>query len=206
MSLVKALVIIAALLPLVWTIIRIFLLGGSANPIQEALHNSGDWALIFLLLSLSITPIRRIFNLQKIKPFRRSFGLFSCFYATLHLAVYIGLEQFFDWPIILDDMINHKRIIVGLVCYFILIILAITSFKTMIRKMGVKRWKRLHRTSYLAAITAVLHYYWLVKSDVFMPLVSAAILFLLLAYRVVAVSILAKPGLSRESGGETGRR
>ena len=185
MSILKSIAFIASLAPLAWMAARLFLLGGCANPIQECLHRSGEWALILLLLSLTVTPLRTITGIQQIRPLRRMFGLFSFFYASLHIATYIGIEHFFDWSSIYQDIIRHKRIIIGLASYLILLVLALTSFKYIIKKMGAKKWSRLHKLSYLAAITAVLHYLWLVKADKFKPLLYGTILLTLLGYRVV---------------------
>lgn len=114
------------------------------------------------------------------------FGLFSFFYASLHLVIYLGIEHFFDWAAISDDITRHKRIIVGMAGYIMLLPLALTSFKHSIKWLGAKRWGILHTLSYPAAISAVLHYLWLVKADTLNPLLYGIILFILLGYRVIA--------------------
>jgi|SRR5579859_353656 len=156
-----------------------------ANPIEKVTHTTGDWILIFLCVTLAITPLRRILNQPWLIKFRRMFGLFAFFYASLHFLTYIWLDQFFSWSSILKDVYKRPFITAGFTGFVLLIPLALTSTTGWIRRLGSKRWQLLHRLIYISAITGVVHYYWLVKSDIRIPLLYAAILILLLGYRAV---------------------
>jgi methionine sulfoxide reductase heme-binding subunit len=156
-----------------------------ANPIEVITHSTGDWTLIFLLVTLSVTPLRKLTNQLWLIRFRRMFGLFSFFYVTLHFLTYIWLDKSFDVHEMLVDIAKRKFITVGFTGFVLLIPLAITSTSGWIRRLGGRRWNRLHQLIYLAAIAGVVHYYWLVKADVRKPLQYAAVLSLLLGYRLV---------------------
>ncbi len=179
----KLLLFIAALTPALWLLIAA--LGGNlgANPIEAITRSLGDWALRFLLLTLAVTPLRRLTGWGWLLGYRRMLGLYCFFYASLHLLSYIVLDQFFYWPEIWADIIKRPYITVGMVSFLLLIPLAITSTSGWMRRLG-KNWKRLHRLVYLIAIGGVVHYYMLVKADTSDPLFYAAILFVLLAMRL----------------------
>jgi len=178
-------IFVASLLPLAWLAGQ-FLFGDlGANPIQKALHCTGDWALNFLLITLTITPLRRLTGWEWLSKLRRMMGLFAFCYAFLHFMIYIGLDQFFSWDAMVKDFVVHPRLIVGLLSFILLIPPTITSSTRMIVRLGIKRWQWVHRPIYLAAIGGVIHYFWLVKRDIQRPLIYAAILGILLAYRVV---------------------
>ncbi len=179
----KLLLFIAALTPALWLLIAA--LGGNlgANPIEAITRSLGDWALRFLLLTLAVTPLRRLTGWGWLLGYRRMLGLYCFFYASLHLLSYIVLDQFFYWPEIWADIIKRPYITVGMVSFLLLIPLAITSTSGWMRRLG-KNWKRLHRLVYLIAIGGVVHYYMLVKADTSDPLFYAAILFVLLAIRL----------------------
>jgi methionine sulfoxide reductase heme-binding subunit len=156
-----------------------------ANPIEKVTHTTGDWILIFLCITLAITPLRRILNQPWLIKFRRMFGLFAFFYASLHFLTYIWLDQFFAWSSIVKDVYKRPFITAGFTGFVLLIPLALTSTTGWIRRLGGKRWQLLHRLIYISAIAGVVHYYWLVKSDVRIPLLYAAIVTLLLGYRAI---------------------
>jgi len=156
-----------------------------ANPIEKITHTTGDWILIFLCITLTITPARRIFGQPWLIKFRRMFGLFAFFYACLHFLTYIWLDQFFSWSSIVKDVAKRPFVTAGFTAFVLLIPLALTSTAGWIRRLGGKRWQQLHRLIYISAIAGVVHYYWLVKSDVRLPVMYAAIVTLLLGIRAV---------------------
>ena len=157
----------------------------SANPIKDITEATGDWTLRFLLLTIAVTPIRRVTGWHGAIRYRRMLGLFAFFYALLHLATYVWLDQFFDWGAMLRDIGKRRFITAGLTAFLCLLPLALTSTKGMVRRLGGKRWQRLHRLVYAAAAAGVIHYYWLVKADVRRPLLYALAAAILLGARVV---------------------
>ncbi|MBZ5567138.1 MAG: sulfoxide reductase heme-binding subunit YedZ [Acidobacteriia bacterium] len=156
-----------------------------ANPIEVITHSTGDWTLIFLMLTLSITPLRKLTRQHWLIRFRRMTGLFAFFYASLHFTTYIFLDKFFDVNEMLKDIAKRKFITVGFTAFVLLIPLALTSTQGMIRRLG-KRWVTLHRLIYISAIAGVIHYWWLVKADVRKPEYYALVLTILLGYRLLA--------------------
>ena len=174
-----------ALVPLAQTVVDAFTGGLGANPIEEITHRSGWWALAFLMLTLAVTPIRQITGIGWLIRLRRMLGLFAFFYASLHFAIYLGLDQFFAFDYILEDIAERPYITVGFAALLILIPLAVTSTKRMVKRLGGRRWSRLHKLVYLAAALGVLHFLWLVKADLREPAVFAAILTVLLGYRFI---------------------
>jgi methionine sulfoxide reductase heme-binding subunit len=158
----------------------------TANPIEFITHTTGDWTLRFLIITLAVTPLRKILHLPQLIRFRRMFGLFAFFYACLHFSTWIGLDKFFDWSEMWKDVEKRRFITVGFTGFVLMIPLAITSTAGWIRRLGGKRWRMLHRTIYLSAIAGVVHYYWLVKSDVRKPLEYAFVVTILLAWRLGA--------------------
>jgi methionine sulfoxide reductase heme-binding subunit len=159
--------------------------GLGANPIEFITHSTGDWTLTFLLVTLSITPLRRLTRQYWLISFRRMLGLFAFFYASLHLMTYVWLDKFFDVHEMLHDIAKRKFITAGMTAFALMIPLALTSTKWSIRKLG-KRWQMLHRLIYFSATAGVIHYIWLVKADLKKPLEYAFVLAVLLMYRVVA--------------------
>jgi methionine sulfoxide reductase heme-binding subunit len=155
-----------------------------ANPIQVITFSTGTWTLVFLLITLSITPLRRISGQNGLIQYRRMAGLFAFFYGVLHLLTYLWLDQFFDLPAIVKDVYKRPFITAGFTGFVLLVPLAITSTKGWIRRLG-KRWQTLHRLIYLSAIAGVVHFLWLVKKDLREPLIYGTILAVLLGYRVV---------------------
>lgn len=156
--------------------------GLGANPVEFIIHSLGSWTLILLMLTLSMTPIRILTGSTRPIQFRRMLGLFTFFYASLHLLAYAGLDLWFDWLAISKDLIKHPYVYVGFSAFLLLIPLAATSNKAAIKRLG-KRWQALHRTVYLVAILGVVHYWWLVKKDVREPILFAVILILLFGIR-----------------------
>jgi sulfoxide reductase heme-binding subunit YedZ len=174
-----------ALVPLVSIAGGAFTGGLGGNPIEEILHRTGWWTLAFLILTLSVTPVRRLTGIGWLVKLRRMLGLYAFFYASVHFAVYIGIDQFFAWEYILEDIGERPYITVGFTALLILIPLAATSTKGMIKRLGGRRWNRLHRLVYVAAALGVLHFLWLVKADIREPVIFGAILATLLGYRLV---------------------
>jgi sulfoxide reductase heme-binding subunit YedZ len=165
----------------------------SANPIEYITHQTGDWTLIFIVTTLAVTPARKLLRLPEIIRFRRMLGLFAFFYGLLHFGTWIGLDKFFDWGDMLADVRKRTFITAGFTGFVLMIPLALTSTAGWIRRLGGKRWRALHRLIYVTAIAGVVHYYWLVKSDVRKPLFYGALVALLLALRV-GFSLIARRG------------
>jgi methionine sulfoxide reductase heme-binding subunit len=157
----------------------------TANPIEFITHATGDWTLRFLIITLCVSPLRKILGLPELIRFRRMLGLFAFFYACLHFTTYIWLDKFFDLSEMWKDIAKRKYITVGFTAFVLLIPLAITSTAGMIRRLGGKRWQMLHRLIYVSAILGVIHYYWLVKSAVIKPLTYGAIVAALLLWRLL---------------------
>ena len=181
---VKSWVFAACLIPLGLLVWRGATGGLTANPIEYITHRTGDWTLRFLLITLAITPVRRLTGWAVLAPFRRMLGLFAFFYAMLHFSTYLVLDFFFAFDLILDDIVERRYITAGFTGFLLLIPLAVTSTQRMIRRLGGERWRRLHRLVYVAAIAGVVHYLWLVRIDIRPPLVYAAILAVLLGVRL----------------------
>jgi sulfoxide reductase heme-binding subunit YedZ len=157
-----------------------------ANPIEFITHATGDWTLRFLAITLAVSPLRRRLGLPDLIRFRRMLGLFAFFYGCLHFTTYLWLDKFFDFHEIVKDVWKRPFITMGFLAFISMAPLALTSTAGWIRRLGGRRWQMLHRLIYVSAIAGVIHYYWLVKSDVRKPLLYGAIVGLLLAERVVA--------------------
>jgi sulfoxide reductase heme-binding subunit YedZ len=155
-----------------------------ANPIDEITDQTGIWTLRFLLITLAVTPARRLTGWNRLIQFRRMLGLFAFFYGSLHFVTYIWLDQFFLIEEIIADVMQRPFITVGFASFVLLIPLAVTSTTAMIKRLGGKWWQRLHRLVYAIAIGGVMHYLWLVKADIRQPLIYGGILGVLLAYRL----------------------
>jgi sulfoxide reductase heme-binding subunit YedZ len=147
-------------------------------------HQTGDWTLIFIVTTLAVTPARKLLKVPELIRFRRMLGLFAFFYGFLHFSTWIGLDKFFDWADMLADVRKRTFITAGFTGFVLMIPLALTSTAGWIRRLGGRRWLALHRLIYVTAVVGVVHYYWLVKSDVHKPLFYAALVTLLLALRV----------------------
>jgi sulfoxide reductase heme-binding subunit YedZ len=155
-----------------------------ANPIEVITRSTGKWTLVFLLLTLSITPARKLLKQPSLIRFRRMLGLFAFFYVSLHFTTYIWLDKFFDVHEMLVDIAKRKFITVGFTAFVLLIPLAITSTTGWIRRLGGQRWRRLHQLIYVSAVLGVLHFLWLVKFDTRRPIYYGTVLAILLGYRV----------------------
>ena len=184
--LTKPVLFIACLLPLVVLLLRAFEVAGlglGANPIEELLHQLGRWGLKFLLLTLTITPLRRWTGWNWLIRFRRMLGLFVFFYVLLHFVTYAVLDQGLDIALIIEDIVKRPYITLGMTGLLLLIPLAVTSTKGMMRRLG-RRWQKLHRLVYVIAIAGVWHFYWQVKLDTLDATIYALVLTVLLATRI----------------------
>ncbi|MGA2132040.1 MAG: protein-methionine-sulfoxide reductase heme-binding subunit MsrQ [Bryobacteraceae bacterium] len=163
-----------------------------ANPVENITHTTGDWTLRFLVITLAITPLRRLLGQPQLIKFRRMFGLFAFFYGCLHFTTYIWLDKFFDLSEITKDVYKRPFITAGFVAFISMLPLALTSTAGWIRRLGGRRWQQLHRLIYLSAVAGVIHYYWLVKSDIRLPVLYGSLVLALLLYRAIAAK--RKPG------------
>jgi sulfoxide reductase heme-binding subunit YedZ len=157
-----------------------------ANPIDQALNQLGLVALAFLVAALACTPAKLLLGWTWPLRLRRMLGVLAFFYAALHFATYVGLDQFFDWPAIWKDVSKRPFIFVGFAAFVLLVLLALTSTNAAVRRLGFARWQRLHRLAYVAPVLGALHFYWRVKKDVSEPVAYAAVLGVLLAIRLLA--------------------
>ena len=179
----QTLTIAVGTLPAASLAVSAFTDGLGANPVERVTHVTGDWTLRFLLLSLAITPLRRLFGWSWAAPLRRTLGLTAFGYACLHYLIYLGLEHFFDWQLIVEDVRERRYVWAGFAAFLCLVALAATSTRAMIGRLG-RHWASLHRLVYLAAALGVVHFLWLVKSDIREPLLYGAVLALLLGLRL----------------------
>ena len=188
----KPFVFIAGLVPLGRLAWKAYNSALGANPIQVITWSTGTWTLVFLMVTLSVTPLRQLTRQYWLIQFRRMFGLFAFFYGCLHFTTYIWLDQFFDLHSVAKDVVKRPFITVGFTAFVLMIPLALTSTQRAIRWLG-KRWQRLHRLIYVTAIAGVVHYIWLVKKDIRAPVIYATILGVLLLYRVIVWTIAKRP-------------
>jgi methionine sulfoxide reductase heme-binding subunit len=182
----KPVVFLACLTPLAGLVWRAFHDGLGANPIETVTHSTGDCTLTFLLITLSITPLRKLTRQFWLINFRRMLGLFAFFYGTVHLMIWAYADKRFEIHDMLADVVKRRFITAGMAAFALMIPLALTSTKWSIRKLGGKRWQLLHRLIYFSAAAGVIHYIWLVKADLKKPLEYATVLTALLLYRLVA--------------------
>lgn len=179
----KPFVFILCLWPLGTIILDIYYNNLGAEPVKKIMNHFGEWTLIFICLTLTMSPLKKITNLSFWIKFRRMLGLFVFFYATIHLLTYVGLDYRFDWEPIINDVLKKKYIFIGFSAWLLLIPLAITSSQKMIKILG-RNWKNLHRLVYAIAIFGSLHYIWLSKTIFFKPLIYTLIILVLLALRI----------------------
>lgn len=181
----KSLVFLACLIPLA----RLGWFGYTnqlgANPIELITRSTGTWTLVFLMITLGITPLRKLTGWSWLIKLRRMLGLFAFFYVCLHFTTYIWLDQFFDPQTIYKDIIKRPFITIGFAAFLLLIPLAVTSTNKMVKRLGGKRWQQLHRLVYVIATFGVIHYWWLVKKDITQPVIYAVVLSVLLGYRAL---------------------
>ncbi|MBZ5591462.1 MAG: sulfoxide reductase heme-binding subunit YedZ [Acidobacteriia bacterium] len=200
----KVAVFALCLVPVLLLVWKAFNGGLGANPIEFITHATGDWTLRFLCITLSITPLRKLLRLPELVRFRRMLGLFGFFYGCLHFLTWLVVDKFFDWNEILKDVVKRPYITAGFTGFVLLIPLAVTSTTGWIRRMGGKRWQMLHRLIYVTACAGVVHYYWLVKSDIRLPVFYGAIVAVLLAYRLVVSLVKSRKPLPRATGAAAG--
>lgn len=181
---IKPVLFLLLLLPLGMLAYRFYSDGFGANPIETINRYTGDWALRILLLTLAFSPFIRITRWHNIIQYRRMVGLFAFFYVCVHLTSYIVLDQFFDFSEIIDDVFKRPFITAGFSAFILLIPLAVTSTNKMVERLQY-RWIQLHRLIYLIAMLAVLHFWWMVKVDTREPMIYAAILAVLLGFRLI---------------------
>lgn len=178
----KLIVFLLALYPLTRLVVLGLTGGLGANPIEFVTRSTGLWTLVGLLVTLSITPLRRFTGRAELLRFRRMLGLFAFFYACLHASTYFWLDQFFDFRAIAHDIVKRPFVTVGFAAFVLLLPLAATSSQAMMRRLG-RNWSRLHRLVYAIAVLGVLHFVWLVKRDLFEPLIYGVVLAVLLVMR-----------------------
>tara|TARA_B100000787_G_scaffold57089_1_gene41522 strand:+ start:207 stop:791 length:585 start_codon:yes stop_codon:yes gene_type:complete len=179
----KKIVFILSLIPIFFIIYQIITDQLGPEPIKEITHHTGKWTLYFIVITLAMTPLKKITKLNIWINYRRMFGLFIFFYASVHLMTYVGLDYRFDLTSIGDDIIKKKYIFIGFSAWLLLIPLALTSNKWMMKFLKHK-WKKLHRLIYLISLFGAIHYLWLVKRDLTEPLIFLAIIIILLAFRL----------------------
>jgi sulfoxide reductase heme-binding subunit YedZ len=176
-----------------------------ANPIERITHFTGDWTLRLLVATLAVTPLRKLLGMPVLIRYRRMLGLFAFFYGSLHFLTYIWLDKFFDLHDVAKDIGKRPFITVGFTAFVLLIPLAVTSTAGWIRRMGGRRWQLLHRLIYATAALAVVHYYWLVKSDIRLPVFYGTLVAVLLGYRLAVYLRGRKGAAARGSAGRQGR-
>jgi len=174
-----------ALVPLVLLLWDVWHKRVGANPLEFVTRTTGMLALVFLVLSLAVTPVRTVTGVNQIVKFRRMLGLFAFFYGSLHLMTYVAFDRFFNLKSIPADILKRPFIAIGMTALVLMIPLALTSTNKMVKRLGGKNWSRLHRVVYLAGIAGVLHYWMLVKSDTRLPLTFAFLVAVLLGYRLL---------------------
>jgi methionine sulfoxide reductase heme-binding subunit len=197
----KLVLFVNGLVPLALLLTDVYRKRVGANPLEFVTRTTGILTLVFLLISLAVTPLRRITGLNWLTRFRRLLGLFAFFYGSLHLMTYVAFDRFFHLKTIPGDVAKRPFIAMGMTAFLLMVPLAVTSTDKMVKRLGGKRWVRLHRIVYLSGIFGVVHYYMLVKSDVRLPLTFAFLLALLLGFRVFAKYYSTQNPLSGSVGG-----
>lgn len=182
----KLVVFVNALVPLVLLLWDLYRKRVGPNPLEFATRTTGMLTLIFLSLTVAVTPLRKIFGINSLVKVRRMLGLFAFFYGSLHLLTYVWFDRLFNFISVGQDVVRRPFILAGMTAFVLMIPLAITSTNKMIKRLGGKQWARLHRLVYLAAIAGVVHFWMLVKSDTRLPLTFGFILLFLLGYRLFA--------------------
>ena len=182
----KLVLLVNGLVPLTLLLWDVYHKRVGANPLESVTRTTGMLTLVFLIVSLAVTPLRRITGLNWLIRFRRMLGLFAFFYGSLHLMTYIAFDRFFHLTTVPADVVRRPFIAIGMTAFFLMAPLAITSTDKMVKRLGGERWARLHRVVYASGVLGVLHYYMLVKSDVRLPLTFAFVLSVLLGLRLLA--------------------
>jgi sulfoxide reductase heme-binding subunit YedZ len=171
-------------LPFVWLVFRALTGRLSINPVEDLTLTTGIWTLRFLVFTLLVTPLRRLTGWNRVIQYRRMLGLFAFFYASVHFAIYIAIDQFFAFDLILKDIVKRPFITMGFTAFVLMIPLAVTSTKGWIRRLG-RKWQLLHRLIYISAVCAAVHYLWKVKVMIGSPVYYAAVIAILLGFRLV---------------------
>ena len=180
----KILVFVNALVPLALMLWDVYHKRAGANPLEYVTRTTGMLTLVFLVATLAVSPIRQITGLNWLVKFRRMIGLFAFFYGFLHLVTYLWFDRFFKLSTVPGDIATRPFIAIGMLAFFLMIPLAITSTNKMVKRMGGKTWSKLHKLVYIAAVAGVVHFWLLVKSDTRLPITFGFVLLLLLAHRV----------------------
>jgi sulfoxide reductase heme-binding subunit YedZ len=188
----KAGVFVLCLAPLAVLVYFGFQQDLTANPLEYITHYTGDWTLRFFMITLAVTPLRQLLNRPALTRFRRMLGLYTFFYGCLHLLTWVWFDRQFEISGMWEDIVKRLYITVGMAAWLTMLPLAITSTSGWVRRLGFVRWQKLHRLIYLGAALGVVHFLWLVKSDIREPLLYGAILAVLLGYRAVK-AVKAKP-------------
>jgi sulfoxide reductase heme-binding subunit YedZ len=181
----KLLLFINGVVPLVLLLWDVYRKQVGVNPLEFVTRTTGMLTLVFLMLTLAVSPMRSVFRLNALIKFRRMLGLFAFFYGFLHLMTYIAFDRYFNIKSVPADIASRPFIAIGMAAFFLMLPLAITSTNKMVKRLGGKRWNKLHRLVYVAGIAGVLHFWLLVKSDVRLPLTFGFILLLLIAHRLL---------------------
>jgi methionine sulfoxide reductase heme-binding subunit len=181
----KVLLFLVCLVPLMQLAWQAWKQDLTANPVEYITHDTGDWTIRFLMITLTVTPLRMLLNQPLLVRFRRMVGLFAFLYGCLHLTTWLVLDKYFDWSEMGKDILKRPYITMGMAAFAMMVPLAVTSTAGWVRRLGFRRWQKLHRLVYFSALAGVIHYYWLVKSDIRLPLLYAAILGVLMGYRLM---------------------
>ena len=181
----KFVVFVNSAIPLVLLLWSLYRKQVGPNPLEFATRTTGMLTLVFLCLTVAVTPLRRIFGVNSLVKYRRMLGLFAFFYGSLHLLTYIWFDQLFNFSSVAGDVVQRPFILVGMTAFLLMVPLAITSTNKMVKRLGGKRWARLHRLVYLSAVAGVVHFWMLVKSDIRLPLAFGFIVLFLLGYRLL---------------------
>jgi methionine sulfoxide reductase heme-binding subunit len=193
MTFPKVVVFINALIPLALLLWDLYHKRVGPNPLEFATRTTGMLTLVFLSLTVAVTPLRKIFGINSLVKVRRMLGLFAFFYGALHLLTYVWFDRLFNLISVVQDVGKRPFILVGMLAFVLMVPLAITSTNKMVKRLGGKRWATLHRLVYLSAIAGVVHFWMLVKSDTRLPLTFGFILLFLLGYRLLAKYAPASP-------------
>ena len=193
MTFPKLVIFINSLVPLALLLWDVYRKQVGPNPLDFATKTTGMLTLIFLSLTVAVTPLRKIFGINSLVKYRRMLGLFAFFYGSLHLLTYVWFDRLFNLKSVGQDVVRRPFILIGMTAFLLMVPLAITSTNKMVKRLGGKRWARLHRLVYVAAIAGVVHFWMLVKSDTRLPLTFAFVVLFLLGYRLLAKYLPAPP-------------
>ncbi|MDB5458633.1 MAG: protein-methionine-sulfoxide reductase heme-binding subunit MsrQ [Caulobacteraceae bacterium] len=196
---------LACFSPILIFVLQAFTGGLTANPIEFVLRQLGVWGLRLLVVGLALTPVARLLRQPGLTRYRRAVGLWAFTYVCLHLTTYIGVDQLFDWRTIGKDIVKRPYITIGMAAFVLLIPLAVTSMDRLTRRLGPRRWKRLHQLTYMVAPLGVVHYYLLVKADHRPPLVYGAVVLALLGYRLANGQIERRRAAARKAAKDAGK-